>query len=300
MTSKDSREEALQKAREASKNIDLSQIKNITAAGGEEGLKSVIKPKKSGRFDFAEIRDVKLPSKGYLYKGFSQDTDLLNGTIKLKAMTVSEEKILSTQRYLKEGISTRIVLDRCILSSIDAKDILLYDSNYLMFYLRQISYGDDYTFEITCPDASCEKKFKHTVKISELDFEEIDEGIEEPLIIELPVSKYTVKMMLTRQSHLENISKKDRNRKKTSNTEDSRLVDTLVETTKDIIDDNGERVTTGYWEEFYESIPGRDRATITEKVSLTSGVDQIEGIACPYCNATYEGSITIDSSFFMF
>ena len=71
-------------------------------------------------------------------------------------MTLKEEQILSTPRFLKTGSATRMILENCIASDIDAKDILLFDSNFLLYYLRQISYGDEYTFTLKCDKKSCE------------------------------------------------------------------------------------------------------------------------------------------------
>ena len=198
------KQNALDKAREQFSQFDMSKVKNKDALAEQDpGALDVPQVKKSNKFFFSDVDTITLPSGGYLYRNSTNDEDILKGLIKMKSMTVAEEKILTTQRYIKAGITTRVILDRCIESNIDAKDILVYDSNYLMFYLRQISYGDKYEFEITCGNLGCEKKFDHQVEISKLNFETLPEDIIEPIKIELPRSKYTVYMVLTRLHHLE-------------------------------------------------------------------------------------------------
>ena len=286
-------------AREKFSNFDVSKVRNVEATEEKDpGVISESVKRKPGKFFFSDVEKVKLPSLGYLYADVTEDEDILNGFIKLKSMTVAEEKILSTQRYQKTGNIPRIILDRCIQSNIDAKDILLYDSNYLFFFLRQISYGDEYNFEITCQNSICEKKFQHTVKISELNFESLKEGIEEPIVVKLPRSKFTVKMVLPRLYHGENINDKNRNRKKNVNDENDRMIDNYIETTKEVLDEEGNRISRGDWRDFYEALPALDRAKITEETNFSTGVDTLEGVNCPYCDTVYDGLIPVGPDFF--
>jgi len=142
----------------SAEDIDLSSVGNYEAASKKdksveeiaEKQKSKKKKRKASKFNFSEEEEVPLPSKGLLYTRVTDDEDIVKkGRIKLYPMTAREEEILSTQRFIKDGTATRRVLERCIASDIDAKDILLFDSNFLLFYLRQISYGDEYEFELT-------------------------------------------------------------------------------------------------------------------------------------------------------
>jgi hypothetical protein len=271
--------------------LDMSKIVNVPS--GE------IK-KKKGKFSFTEAEVTPLPSRGLLYKSVTQDTDILNGQIQMYPMTVKDEEILSTSRFLKTGAATRMVIDNCVASDIDARDILLYDSNYLLFFLRGISYGDDYKFKLKCSNSSCGMEFEHTVKISELNFEELPEDIKEPFTVELPKSKYKVTFVLPRLAHSEEIYNRNRKRKKTTSSSDQRMVDNLIVTTIKITDPDGVEVPPGDWEEFYESLIGMDRAELNEKADFSTGVDKLEGVVCPYCETDYSGTIPIGIDFFRF
>lgn len=289
-----------------SKEIDLSKVSNIDAVTKKDKkMKELVESKKkskkrnSGKFNFSESHTVELPSRGILYKYVTEDEDVLNGNIEIYPMTAREEEVLSTQKFIKDGSATRRVLDRCISSDIDAKDILVYDSNYLLFFLRQISYGDEYEFELKCQNSMCGRKFDHNLKISELNFEELPD-IEEPIEVKLPRSKYTVSMVLPRLYHTENIIARSSNKKR--NTEDStgRQIDRYISTTVSITDTEGDEVDKKDWEEFFESLPGIDIAEIRERSDYSTGVDTLEDVVCPYCESDYSGTIPIGMNFFRF
>lgn len=288
--------------KQSAPGIDFDSIANQEAIDktGTAGFKKPSSAKrKKGRFNFVEPELIKIPSEGRLYTNI-EDEDIKGGFIRMYPMTVKEEEILSTQRFLKSGVATRMVIDNCIASNIEAKDILLFDSNYLLFYLRSISYGDDYKFTLKCANSICEKEFDHTVKISELTFNELPEEVKEPIIIPLPRSKYTVSVVLPRLYHSEEIYKRNLNRKKSTSDSDQRLVDNLMATTVSIKDNEGEKLDSRYWEEFYEALPTIDRAELKDKTEFSTGIDEVEGIECPYCGTDYSGTIPIGVDFFRF
>ena len=288
--------------------IDLSKVSNIDAVTKkdkkmknmvEEKSKASSKKRNKGKFNFSEADIVELPSRGILYQHVTEDENVLNGKIEIYPMTAREEEILSTQKFIKDGSATRRVLDRCIASDIDAKDILVYDSNYLLFFLRQISYGDEYQFELKCQNSMCGKKFDHELKISELDFEELPD-IEEPIEVELPKSKYTVYMVLPRLYHTEDIVSRSSSKKRSTEDSTGRQIDRYLSSTVSIIDDEGEEVDKKDWEEFFESLPGSDIAKIRESSDYSTGVDTLENVICPYCDSDYSGTIPIGMNFFRF
>jgi hypothetical protein len=247
-----------------------------------------------------EAETIPLPSGGILYDSVTNDPDILKGFIKMYPMGMKEEEILSTTRFLKNGTATRAILDRCIESSISAKDILMFDSNFLMYYLRMISYGDEYKFSITCSNAMCERKFDHTVRISELVFEELPKDVVEPIVVQLPRSGYTVKLVFPRLYHSEELVLKNSNKKKTTEDTETRLVDNLIVTTKEILDFNNKEVPKRDWQEFFESLPGMDTAALREATTYSTGVDELKEVMCPYCESEYSGSIPMGPEFFRF
>lgn len=287
-------------------DLDLSSVSNLKAEEqlnpaskkAVENTAPKLKKKAGSKFDFRTPELIPLPSGCRLYETITDDKDISDGFISMLPMTLKEEEILSTSNLLKQGVATRMVLDNCINSDIEAKDLLLFDTNFLLFYLRKISYGDEMTFKLQCD--SCGKKFEHTINISDLTFEELPEDIEEPIEVKLEASKYTVQVILPRSFHSEEIYKKNQNRKKNSSSTDSTYLENLLVTTIAIYDEDGKELPKKDWEAFFEALPGRDRAMLTEKTKFSTGIDELEGIQCPYCEAIEDKSIPIGAEFFRF
>lgn len=283
--------------------IDLSKIKNMEAVKAQDPefatvIKKTFKPKGGkSKFNFTQPERIPLPSKGRFYGSVTDDEDVLNGYIFMYPMTATEEDILVNGRFLKSGVATRMILDNCIASGIDAKDLLVFDSNFLLFYLRQISYGDEYKFGIKCP--ACRKQFTHKVEISKLAFEELPKELEEPIEVKLPVSKYTVNLLLPRVYHSEIIYQK---RAEIQDEEELdkglKLLSTVMATTISIQTDRGEEVPKKDWEDFFGAIPGMDRAILSERTTFTTGIDDIKGLDCPFCDEKFNTTVPMGIEFF--
>jgi len=280
--------------------IDLSTVANLGAISKKDKdfAKMVSGAKKTNKYRFAEPELIQLPSTGKLYD--TEDADIKNGFIRMFPMTIKEEEILATPRFLKTGSATRMVFENCIASDISAKDILIYDSNFLLFRLRQISYGDEYKFKIRCENASCEKEFQHTVNITKLAFEELPEDFEEPIVVKLPRSKYTVVSILPRLAHSEELTLMKSKKMRDTGESDRRFLDNLIITTISILDPKGNEIPEKEWEDFYRALVGEDAALLREKTSVTTGVDKITDVECPYCGTSYSGGIPIGADFFRF
>ena len=256
----------------------------------QEAKKEAYK-KREGKFSFVKPELIPLPSKGRLYQ-FCDDEEVKNGYIRLYPMTLAEEEILTTQKFLKTGVATRMIFDNCIASDIEASDILTFDSTYLLYKLRSISYGDDYTIKLKCPSSTCEKEFKETIKISELSFNELPDEIEEPIVRKLPVSKYTVTLVLPRVVHSERLYMKQRDNENIN----SRVL-SLVVTTVSIKDEKGKELDPKFWVDFYTALPAADRAVLTEATKIDTGIDKINCI-CPKCGEEWEETVPIGAEFF--
>jgi len=288
-------------AEEKIPKIDVSKIKNMQAIKEmEPEVAKVLKKnfkQKDNKFKFTEPERIQLPSKGRLYAGITTDEDILNGFIFMYPMTAKEEEIITTPRFVRTGVATRMVLDNCIASDISAKDLLAFDSNFLLYYLRQISYGDEYKFGVKC--TNCGKQFRHTVNISELAFEELDENITEPLIINLPKSKYSIELVIPRVFHSEIIYQQKNNSKKDDEEDEgSKLLSRVKVTTLCIKDQNGLEIPKKDWNDFYSAIPAMDRAEISEHTVIDTGIDELKRVECPHCGDEMDLLIPMGIEFF--
>lgn len=121
-----------------------------------------------------------LPSNGRLYAGLNIPSE-----IRLRAMSTLDEKIrLASNNPFK---TTPALIKNCIIGAdFDTEDLKLFDLYFLMFKLREITYGSDYNINMTC--RHCGSTNKISVDLSSLDVTSLDETDVEPFTIKLPKS----------------------------------------------------------------------------------------------------------------
>ena len=276
--------------------IDLSKIKNTKAAKIEKEFKEKISTTKArkNKFCFMEDYQVKLPSNGIPYKDFDDD-ELANGEITIRPMSLADEEILGNKTYSKNGTIFSKLLDSCIVNNVNVKKLIPYDVFYLLYYLRKITYGEDYKFEITCPE--CGKKYEKTIDISEVEWEEIeDKTVRGIKTIKLPVSKFTLTIEAPTLGNEEEVVKIS---KKFEDSSDTIL--NYVVRTREILDDNGEPVNPDDYADFFEALPGKDRAEITKAFEKIEDLTvPVVKMTCPKCSAEDEASIPFTKDFFRY
>lgn len=149
-----------------------------------------------------------LPSNGRLYAGLN-----IPAEIRLRAMSTLDEKIrLASNNPFK---STPALIRNCLVDSdFDTEDLKLFDLYFLMFKLREITYGSDYKVNISCKN--CGTVNAVNVDLSQLEVTTLDDTDTEPFTISLPVSgdqlgcKYLSCKDLNRlQNEVERIRAKD-------------------------------------------------------------------------------------------
>ena len=112
-------------------------------------------------------------------------------TAKIRPITFEEEKqILSLSK--KGSDPSFVLIDKCV-SDIDKNDILLVDKVYLLFKLRELSFGSTYKFIVGCP--SCHKDQDIEIDLNEMPVIPIEE-FNALVDLELPISKKTAKVRL--------------------------------------------------------------------------------------------------------
>jgi hypothetical protein len=252
----------------------------------------------------AELID--LPSHGYLYKDVTDDSDILEkGAIKVRPMTVHEEKILSTPRLVKSGQALDMVFQNVIKSKgkggqfLDPSVLLSSDRVYIMLWLRSVSYGNIYKFNLTCPSPVCQKRFEYEVNLSQHPITEMsDPNISEPLIFTLPMSKYVLHYRLPRgKDEIEII--KLQNQPKKMNDTDETIVKRLTSAIFKIVDPEGKDVPEQHKAAFIESMMAGDASAFREELDrVDSGIEDIKNIHCPHCDQEFDTPIPITENFF--
>ena len=155
-----------------------------------EGLLSHVKSKLSWS-------DLKLPSAGFNSAKIE--------SIEIRPFTFEDEKILRTIKSLSEGeVTIKKLISRC-MQGIDYKDLLLVDKNYILFKLREISYGDSYDIKVACETCGAENELQ--VKLSELPIVYAEKSEDLEHIITLPDSQVEVVIKALTTDHEDLISK---------------------------------------------------------------------------------------------
>ena len=288
--------------------IDLSKVSNMNAVKGTNPAvdafvdRNTMKPKEQKveelvsdgykiehfekyprKFEFVPADKVQLPSKGLPYQN-CDDKDVKEGYIWIYPLTMKEEEILSTQKYINEGVATIMALNNCIKSNIDAMDLIVSDFYYLLMYLRQVSISDKFSFSIKCPH--CGNEFKYDIKISEQKFDDLDpDTFNEPIRVDLPKTDYTVLLGLPRIRTIREMSWMIEERKNIG------IADFLFTRTIAIIAPNGDEVPKSDWIIFYNNLPHDDSEEILKYAQFDNGMTHIIGnTKCPKCGKEVEGS----------
>tara|TARA_R100000005_G_scaffold8092_1_gene3501 strand:+ start:685 stop:1440 length:756 start_codon:yes stop_codon:yes gene_type:complete len=163
----------------------MSKNKQIVGNAGdprEDALNSLF-----GETQEDGISITELPSRGKFYEGFQG--------VEVDALTfLDEQKILNSKDGNVDIVSK--LLDKSI-KGVNVDDLLAMDKMYLLMKVREVSYGDNYEFNITCP--GCGSEIKTSLTLSEhLNMTQVPEDFEDPREIELPKLKVKAQVRFPR------------------------------------------------------------------------------------------------------
>jgi len=263
-----------------------------------------------------------LPSQGVYYDG-----KIPGGRIEVRAWGIQTDKILATSRLAQTGKSLDHLLNHCIRlpNEFDHMNLLVGDRIFLLYYLRGITYGNEYEFLIECTNDECRKATTETYDLNELAKTIRKPNSEiglEPFKVSLPyLSEYTktdfwVKVRLLRGYDLSNMMRQKRMKKtlrsaarvraRTGKERDAAPVQDTLDLDR-TIEDNLKLVITEAMGENnprrIEQLVGRlhaaDTATIREFLRDNSpGIETTVEVECPECGNTMTMELPITESFF--
>tara|TARA_R100001509_G_scaffold143375_2_gene99098 strand:- start:71 stop:817 length:747 start_codon:yes stop_codon:yes gene_type:complete len=118
-----------------------------------------------------------IPSKGKFYQGFQG--------IEVKPLTyLDEQKILGSKTT--EDVVSKL-LEKSI-EGVNVNELLSMDKIYLLMKVREASYGDNYQFNITCPN--CNSDIHSELVLSEhLNMNQVPDDLSDPREVDLPKLK---------------------------------------------------------------------------------------------------------------
>lgn len=321
----------------------MSKEKELSIAGSSE-QPEVEEPKKGEKKDTEEAKgltndqlvdliiskkddeiipweSVYLPSRGLYYDGKIPD-----GKVEVRAMGLFAEKILATQRLAQTGKALDYMFQKCVKfpTSFDPLDLLAGDRIFLLYYIRGITYGNEYEFSITCSNASCGAVSIHTYDLNELASTQTiaDPSIgEEPFMVKLPhMSKQfgkdiwvgirflrgrDIQRMMTHNRNIERITDnrartRSRHQKKEADEASPIAIDQTLEQNLNLVIVSIMGVTDPVKiRQFVSKLHSRDTTEIREFLREKSpSIDTTVEITCPECKQDFTVDLPISDSFF--
>lgn len=243
--------------------------------------------------DYTMTLDCILPSKGLIY-----DKEI-NPNIKLRSMTTLDEmKRLSRSENQYQNMAEMI--DDCIVSDvgISTYDMCIADYKYLLYKLRQVTYGDVYKINTTCP--YCGYSEIEEIVISNLEVNTLDFTEEDMLSFILPQSGNKIELAFQTPRMLDAITNTIKNGKNRKNKTpfDETLLYSICYLVKTI---DGNRVDIAQKEEWVKNLPMVDTNTILKKsddFNVKFGLNTDIDYECSLCGAVSPLSVKITSEFF--
>ena len=163
----------------------MSNLKNIDASTGD---REAALEKLFAKMPSELSVNVDLPSRGKFYSNYTGAT--------VSPLTFEDEqRILVSRNKQIDPISE--LISKCV-RGVNTPELIPQDKLWLLFKIREVSYGSDYEFPIICP--ACTKNVDSNIDISTLPINGFPDDFEDVREIKLPILKVTAKVRLPRQS----------------------------------------------------------------------------------------------------
>ena len=201
--------------------------------------------------------------------------------VNIRPFNFEDEKILRNIKKISDGaIVVQKLIERCV-EDLDYSTLSLVDKNYILFKLREVSYGDNYNVEVTCPQ--CSEINSLGILFSELPVVYATTEILADLKVTLPDSEVVVSYKLPTVAEEALLA------------DTANLLDHLWRFIKDINGHTERMVIQG----FLPKTTARDVATLREEVFNSSiGLQTQVGFICNKCSTDSVIDLPITESFF--
>mgnify|MGYP003116322626 FL=1 len=129
---------------------------------------------------------VDLPTAGVFTNGVA--------SVEVRPFTFEDEKVLRSIKKVSDGTKViNTLIDRCT-KNLDFNELSLVDKNFILFKLRELSYGSEYTIEAECQD--CGEPNELTVELDKLPVNYADISAAKSNNVILPDSEVEVEYMI--------------------------------------------------------------------------------------------------------
>lgn len=243
--------------------------------------------------DYTIAEEYQLPSKGKVY------SKEINSNIKIRSMTTEEEmKRLGPSPYVYKKFSN--IIDDCLIEKpgVSAYDMCVGDYQFLLYRLRAVTYGDDYSIDSICP--YCGSINHLTIDLSKLKVNTYSDELKKYMEFELPRSKKLIKLKLQTPRMLDEVNKKCKELEAHSSSIDSEPailfnIMSLIESVDGVI------LPEVKLENFVRKLPMQDANYIlqnSKNLVTAIGIDTTFNCDCNSCKKEYKSSLPITGEFF--
>ena len=219
-------------------------------------------------------RSLLLPSRGLAYVDCEE-------SILIRPFTSQQERKLRSIKNANQGTKIINSLIKDCVQGLDYDSMTLEDKNYILFKLREISYGDTYTITAECGDCGANNKL--TLLISEVPVKYAEDDYKEPFTLTLPDSKQDVRFITPRckdEQYLESAEK---------------LTDNLWKFALSVGKYGEKKVLKA----FFEATTVKDIASFREAITKERyGMNKEMSYECADCGTVAQSLIPFTESFF--
>lgn len=237
------------------------------------------------------VETIDLPSKGLLYP---EGSPLRSGQVDVKYMTAKEEDILTSTNLIQKGVVIDKLMESLIVTKgVKPTDLIAGDLNAVMVAARILGYGKDYNVHIEC--TSCEKKFDHTIDLTDLPMIHADDSaVNGEYSMQLPTGVNITYRLLTRGDE-KSIESEIEGMKKLNNQVEAD-VSTRLKYIVTSVGGNRDRKTV---RDFAESMIVRDIRALREQIKKVSPDINFDlRVTCTLCGHENQLRMPFGASFF--
>lgn len=239
-------------------------------------------------------QEITLPSKGLF------NPEIPEGKVIQRCMMVADQKFLLGSSQ-SSGSQVHQMIQRTTTSpkEFDVANLTLPDTLYLLFKLRILSYGNEYSFRTRCPE--CGKKIEVTVDLSELNVETLEDNYADSMTVELPHRGDTVVTKILTNADVEEINNEIKRRKRKNPNDESEYILRIVRSIAKIKlkKDKSELTHPIDIERYVNSLTDLDAsAIIYARDSVSFGITPVVEKVCPECREYIDVNMNFSGDFF--
>jgi len=226
--------------------------------------------------------------------GYIDEDGVLHTEIKVREITGHEEDMLANAK-IKSHKKLNELISRCVerIGSITDQgklskavlDMTVGDRLFAIFAIRRVTVGDEYTYEVKCPQ--CSELNKVTVDLSDLEIKSMPDPMKREFTVTLPKSKHEVvfvPMTGRGEEKLATLAKRS---------EDTLSLALLMRVTK--VDGKNPSL------KLVKDMSSKDRAYLRDHFDkVEGGVDTSIELDCPSCYAEFKEDLDVGQAGFFF